>query len=168
MDQVLVNFLGGARKALGKEFNDPTLGTDDDKWQVLAQVPKFWSNLEWMPGAKAVWEFIIPYKPLVLSAAPPADLNPMCGPEKLEWCQRELGIGPERVFIVSRKEKKNYALSPDGPNLLVDDHPKNVNEWRAVGGEAILHSTVQETLFKLQHVLQNDPRYLQRSNRANG
>jgi 5'(3')-deoxyribonucleotidase len=91
MDQVLVNFLGGGRKALGREIND--LGMDNDKWPILInQNPTFWLNLEWMPNAQKIWERIRKKDVYVLTAIPSLELNPIAGPQKKLWCERELGI----------------------------------------------------------------------------
>jgi hypothetical protein len=149
MDQVLVNFLGGARKALGKEFNDPCLGPDHDKWLILAKLPAFWVNLEWMPGAQLLWHNIKGKNTYILSACPRKDENPMCPTEKKAWCERELGIPQSRVFTVDMIEKKNFAKD-DAPNLLIDDHLGNVLDWQAAGGIGIHHNTVPETLEELK------------------
>jgi len=147
LDQVLVNFLAGARKALGKEFNDPSLGTDPEKFRHLSDTCiNFWLNLEWMPGAESLWNQLRQYNPFILSATPPADIYPSCPAEKIQWCIDNLGITKDRVFIVSRKEKREFS-NPD--SLLIDDHPTNVREWRENGGTAILHHTVTETLNEI-------------------
>ena len=61
LDQVLVNFLGGAKKALYDagidiEFNAKDQHLEkDQKWEILKQVPKFWANLEFMPDGMILW-----------------------------------------------------------------------------------------------------------------
>lgn len=152
MDQVLVNFLGGARKALGKEFNDPSLGPDSNKWKLLATIPEFWTNLEWMPNANRLWTYIKDYDTYILSACPHPDDHPTCPDEKKEWCRIQLGVSHERVHTVRRSQKKDYAVVTGTPNLLIDDHPKNVLEWELAGGIAILHHTVPETLIALKQL----------------
>jgi len=155
MDQVLVNFLGGARRALGREFNDPALGSLESRWSALRQVEKFWLNLHWMPNASVLWSYLQEEakSSSILSAAPPNDDAPACKPEKIEWCGIQLGLSEDRVKVVKREEKKLFALSEDGrPNLLIDDHPRNVVEWREAGGLAIHHTSVYETLQVLKHL----------------
>jgi hypothetical protein len=149
MDQVLVNFLAGARAALGREFNDPCLGTDQEKWRKIQNIQGFWANLEWMPGAILLWERIKPYSPHILSAAPHEDDAPSCPAEKTIWCRQELVLPDERIHIVRRSEKKDFAVIDGVVNMLIDDHPRNVAEWREAGGIAILHTTVPETLREL-------------------
>lgn len=148
LDQVIVNFLGGARRALGREFNDPALGTDQEKWALLRAIPNFWIQLEWMPGGKMLWKRI-KEDAHILSAAPALEDAPSCPKEKRLWCWQELGVPDNRINIVRRDEKKNFAVIDGTINLLIDDHPKNVSEWVAAGGKAILHHTVPETLQQL-------------------
>jgi hypothetical protein len=150
MDQVLVNFLGGARKALGKEFNDPCLGHDNDKWVILATKPSFWLDLEWMPNAYALWKEIKDQNAFILTACPPIDLNPLCPDQKKAWCKVRLGVPSERVHTVSRLEKKEFAVTNGKPNLLIDDHHGNVADWCKAGGYAIHHFTIPETLNELR------------------
>ena len=146
-----MNFLLGTRRVLGKEFNDPSLGTDQEKWLLIEQAKGFWENLEWMPNAQTLWNRIKHCDPHVLSATPPPDLVPSCPGGKRIWCRENLVIPDTRVNLVSRIEKQKFALSDGTPNLLIDDHPKNVAEWTAAGGIAIMHSTVPETLKALDH-----------------
>src|ERR1700733_10590104 len=125
MDQVLVNFLKGAKLALGKEFNDPTLGTDEEKWKLIAKIPFFWVSLEWMPNAEMLWQEIKNQDTCVLSAAPSLEKAPDCPAEKKLWCQTNLKLDRDRVIIVERSEKQLFAKDVNGtPNLLIDDHPK--------------------------------------------
>ncbi len=88
LDQVIVNFLGGAKKALGREFNDPALGTDEDKWRIIRAIPDFWLTLEWMPNAVVLWERVRWLNTFVLTACPTLDENPLCAKQKVQWCSR--------------------------------------------------------------------------------
>lgn len=149
MDQVLVNFLAGARRALGREFNDPALGTDHQKWIEISKIHHFWINLDWMPGAEILWNRIKNYDTYILSAAPKPEDNPSCAPEKTIWCRQQLGVDQTRVLIVQRNEKQKFAKTNGHPNLLIDDHPHNVNDWLLAGGLAIYHTSIPETLREL-------------------
>ena len=37
------------------------------KWDKISQVENFWRDLEWMPGAKKLWNFLA-YAPSIMSA----------------------------------------------------------------------------------------------------
>ena len=62
MDQVLCNFMKGADAAVGGSF----VNTDkDERWAAINQTKGFWANLEWMPGAKSMYQFIEKYDPYI-------------------------------------------------------------------------------------------------------
>jgi FMN phosphatase YigB (HAD superfamily) len=150
LDQVLVNFLGGARNVLSKEFNDPSLGEDSNKWTTIRQVPRFWRDLDWMPNAQALWAEIKPYNPWILTATPSLKDAPNCAAQKIEWCVSHLEIPVHRIHTVRRREKRTFS----GPSkLLIDDHKMTYQEWSSDGGIAIWHQTVPETINLVQHHL---------------
>jgi 5'(3')-deoxyribonucleotidase len=151
MDQVLVNFLGGANQALRmqglRDFPDEDKET---KWEALKRVPKFWANLDPMPDGMALWKFIRGYNPIILST--PSRRMPTCRPEKIEWIRKHLGRVKE-THLVPREQKQNYAMTKDGkPNLLIDDHIKNINEWVAKGGIGIRHINTMKTISQLRRL----------------
>lgn len=150
MDQVLVNFLGGTKRVLGYEFNHPAVGTDYERWEKIRAVPNFWRNLQWMPEAKSLWNRLVPHGPHILSACPTPHEAPTCYMEKMSWCTEELQIVEHKVHLVFfRGDKKRFATTEGKPNLLIDDHSKNIIEWINAGGIAIHHHNVSETLAEL-------------------
>ena len=65
---------------------------------------------------------------------------------KTEWIGKHLSPPPAEIIVVqadidgsSADKKARYAMRGGVPNLLIDDHTKNVNAWRAAGGIAIHH-----------------------------
>ena len=87
MDQVLVNFMGGANKVLTAKGLQPfQQGEKDVKWEALRSVPKFWANLEPMSDAMMLWRYIKPHQPYILST--PSKRMATCKPEKLEWIRK--------------------------------------------------------------------------------
>ena len=56
MDQVLVNFVGGANKVLAAAGLKPFPEEEKNaKWEAMKQIPKFWANLEPMSDAMTLW-----------------------------------------------------------------------------------------------------------------
>ena len=83
LDQVLVNFMKGADAAVGGDF----VTTDKEtRWNSVNQTKGFWSNLEWMPGAKRLYQMIIKYNPSVLSAYTGRDSTSKIG--KMKWLKK--------------------------------------------------------------------------------
>jgi len=149
MDQVLVNLVGGANDALKKQgLSGFTELPKDERWAALNKVPNFWLNLESMPDGMMLWRFIKPYDPIILST--PSKRMPTSKPEKLKWIRKHLGRVKE-ALIVPRLDKQKYAVTKDGkPNLLIDDHIKNIEEWVAKGGIGIRHINTMRTISQLK------------------
>jgi 5'(3')-deoxyribonucleotidase len=149
MDQVLVNLLGGANRALQMQgLPDFTKAPKDVKWEALKQVPKFWANLDPMPDGMMLWRFIRQYDAAILST--PSKRMPTCESEKREWIRKHLG-NVRDVNIVPRDDKQKFAVTKDGkPNILIDDYKKNIDEWEAKGGIGIRHINTMQTLSQLR------------------
>lgn len=151
MDQVLVNFMGGANKALQAQGLPDFANADkEEKWEALKRVHKFWVNLDPMPDGMALWRFIKPYNPYILST--PSKRMPTCRPEKMEWIRKHLGRNVKEIHLVPREEKQNFAVLNGKPNLLIDDHKKNIDEWVAKGGIGIRHINTQNTISQLRRL----------------
>ena len=153
MDQVLADFLGGAEKALGASYTDKSYwmrdDTGDKKKELSKKEPNLFKNLEWMSDGKKLWNFIQRHEPAILSAFPSWNKNSRR--DKASWVNRHLNVSSEKVHLVKRPEKRRYAVSKKGqPNILIDDHPKNIKEWQAAGGIGILHRSASETIKKLK------------------
>ena len=148
MDGVLADFLGGALTVLNKKFNrDITIeeyATKFGKWETydyygitikqfwntIHHKKNFWYNLEPLPWAKELYEFLSSIGHVTIVTSPSAD--PRCALEKLRWLKKHLDIRSEAVFIGQRK----YLMAGNG--LLIDDYYANVENFRRFGGEAIL------------------------------
>ncbi len=146
LDQVLVAFLDGAKKAIGSDF--PT--TDkDERWNKINQTKGFWANLDWMPGSKRLHDFIMRYDPHVLSAFSGRDPTSKVG--KMKWLKKNTKFKRANIHLVKRAQKQAYAKNRDGnPNVLIDDYLKNINEWEAKGGIGIHHTSVSKTIAELK------------------
>ncbi len=155
MDGVLVNFERGAEEALGHSFDSSILDAVNrrDREQILALKDRFWVNLPEMPEMRRLWNVIAKHQAHILSAEATWDRE--AGVQysrigKLMWLKKHLGIPLMRTHIVRRTEKKDYAQSESGPNLLIDDFPKNIQEFQRAGGAAIHHTSVSQTLDELR------------------
>jgi hypothetical protein len=151
MDGVLVDFEKGALKALnaGKEPLDVALKKPDAK-KKIADTNGFWENLEQMPDAMKLWNFINRYEPRILTAYPTWDEGGKHG--KKIWVDKHLKLPHDRFFPVKRIEKQDYAKDTKTgmPNLLIDDHKKNIQEFEAAGGIGVLHINANDTISKLK------------------
>jgi 5'(3')-deoxyribonucleotidase len=153
MDQVLVDFLGGAEKVLGNSYANKTYWMDDksgDKKELLTQkAPNLFRDLGWMKDGKELWRFVLPHSPKILSAHP-TEWMPNSKKDKASWVQKNLKISDSDVHLVQRSMKRSYATTNGQPNVLIDDHPKNIKEWQRAGGIGILHQGTASTIQKLK------------------
>ena len=147
LDQVLVNFIKGAENAIGGDFASVD---KDERWNKINQNKGFWSNLEWMPGAKRLYQFIEKYDPYVLSAYSGRDPSSKNG--KMKWLAKNTSWKKSRINLVKRADKKKYAMTDGKPNILIDDYIKNINEWEKKGGIGVHHTEVGKTLADLKRL----------------
>ena len=137
----------GAEKAIGGSFASADKET---RWNAINQTKGFWANLEWMPGAKRLWDFISKYDTEILSAYSGRDPTSRTG--KLKWLSKNTKIKRGKINLVMRSDKQKYATTNGKPNILIDDYIKNINEWEAKGGIGVHHTNVSKTIAELKRL----------------
>ena len=147
MDQVLVDFIGGAEEVIDMPFAQ---ADKNDRWEAIKNTKNFWANLDWMPGAKRLYSFIAKYDPHILSAASGRDVN--VRPGKLKWLSKNTKIKRSNINIVKREDKQKFAMTDEKPNVLIDDYLKNITQWEAKGGIGVHHTEVGKTLAELKRL----------------
>tara|TARA_B100000482_G_C12496457_1_gene254799 strand:+ start:170 stop:685 length:516 start_codon:yes stop_codon:yes gene_type:complete len=145
MDEVLCAFLKGAKKAIGGDFPSED---KDKRWKLISQTKDFWANLDWMPGAERLHDFITRYDAYILSAYSNRDRNSKVG--KMKWLKKNTKFKKANIHLVMRSEKQIYAMTDGKPNVLIDDYMKNIKEWDAKGGIGIHHTNVGKTISELK------------------
>jgi len=147
MDMVLVNLIKGADAAVGGSFVDTP---KDERWNKVNQVKGFWANLEWMPSAKRLYQFIARYDAHILSAY--TDRDPTSRAGKMKWLNRNTDFKRSNINLVLRSQKQKFATTDGKPNILIDDYKKNIGEWEAQGGIGIHHTNVIKTISDLKRL----------------
>ena len=146
MDMVLVDFLKGAEKVVGQPF---AKSDNKTRWSKISGTKDFWANLEWMPGAKKLYQRVAKYDTHILSAYSGKDPNSIKG--KVEELGKNTSVPRSKIHLVKREAKKAFAKNKDEkPNVLIDDYIKNVQEWESAGGIGIRHTNVSKTLAELK------------------
>ena len=150
MDGVIVNLEKGAFKVHGKQLSDVKR---PERWDKISDTKDFWKNLEWMPGSKKLWNFLKPYKPSIMSAYAKNEPNSAQGKE--DWLKKNVEKLPRsRINLVMRSDKQRFARDgrTQAPNILIDDHEKNIREWESKGGIGIHHTSVERTIARLKEI----------------
>ena len=140
-----------------KAFKKISNGVHPDKYEDDNGEKKFfalihdngidwWSGMEWMPNAKALWAYLKPYNPTILSAP---SKNPISKKGKKLWVAKNVGNVP--AIYVPRKDKAKNAKHNA---ILIDDNAKTCKEWKSKGGIAIHHTSVSDTLKKLKAIIE--------------
>jgi 5'(3')-deoxyribonucleotidase len=153
LDGVLADFLAAASKALGRKITPKTPKLNNADWRQIRATEGYWEHLKFFASGRKLWSYIRKYQQVILSALPVSNTE-WSIKGKRAWVSSNLpSVSGSRLLLVQRKEKQKYAKNASGrPNILIDDHPKNIREWEAAGGTGILHKSgaVDKTLAKLK------------------
>lgn len=105
-------------------------------------ISDFFSNLDWTPDGKNLWNFLRPYNPWILTGG--SDGNDVTN-GKIDWCRKNLNIDLNKIIVDSNKSR--YASSNA---ILIDDYYKNVNDFRQAGGIGIIHLNSANSIDQLK------------------
>jgi len=146
MDGVIADFLKFTSSHLGHPFKD-------EYWKDLPDDTFY--QLPLMPDARKLWGFISKYNPFILTAIPRSGRGPIskrAADDKKRWMKKHFGVPENRVYAVSRVDKAQFAKDGrDGrPNLLIDDHAKNIQAFTKIGGLGIVHTSASNTIAEMK------------------
>lgn len=125
-----------------------------DKLAKEADMVPFFANMPWEENGEKLlnWfkEHKVPYTFLTRPVKPPKDQD--CIEGKKQWLQAQGLTSP----VIFERDKEKYAVSNGKPNILIDDHPGNIEKWNAAGGIGIRYFPKQcdEVLEQLEDLLQ--------------
>lgn len=106
--------------------------------------------MPWMADGRALWEFIKPLQPTILSQLPD-ETWARCMPEKVRWCVRELGHDVQVIVAMKSHGKGQYAAPG---YVLIDDGPAQHRVgWEAAGGAFIHHVDTRRTIAALKALM---------------
>jgi len=148
MDGVLADFENGIKNMIGGKFSDA-------RWDELPD--DFFLQLEPMKDAKQLWGFIGKYDPFILTAIPRSSRGPIAAraaDDKARFMKRWFGLEQKDMYPVSRKNKANFAVDGrDGrPNILIDDHLGNIQEFSKARGIGVHHTSASNTIKQLKEI----------------
>src|SRR5210317_1760952 len=150
MDGVLVDFEKQLVDTIKMPISDWMKLDRKKRWDPVTARTDFWSTAPWNNEGKKLLDFVKKYNPHILSAYVEHSHDPNCIPGKSHWARTNLGIGINRINLVKRVQKQNYAKVVGEPAILIDDYKKNTDQFTQRGGIGILHTTTSNTINQLK------------------
>lgn len=154
MDGVLANFDKGIREMCGMEPMGQDSKDDDIMWARAKEAGHFYDKLEPLPGAIEMYNVLtkIPGVRVEILTGIPKSRRGLdtAGEDKTNWAHRYLSPYL-KVNIVYTEEKPKFVTGKDC--VLIDDLKKNIDNWEAMGGTGILHTSANETLNILKKLI---------------
>ena len=120
--------------------------SDREMWEEVNKVPHWFLNLDPMPDAFELWEFLEPYNPTILTAIPRTAQKEHAAEDKRQWVKNHLGDNVN-VITCYGIEKQLHA-NPSA--ILIDDSGRNIGQWINKGGIGILHRDAFNTISALK------------------
>lgn len=160
MDGVLVDMDGGFKKISGgllpKEYE--AKNGKNSFWTLVNQYPNFWIDLEPLPDAKILWDYIRDnFKnppPVVLSAGQGTRIKE----QKTAWIRKHIDPSVRVIIATSGVNKPQYIINGATTNLthiLLDDTNKNITAWEnsGKGRIALLHRNAADSINLIQSII---------------
>jgi len=159
MDGVLTDMDGGFKRISGgltpKEYS--IINGKNSPWKLIGTVPNFWLNLDKLPDANVLWNFIrMNFKtppPVVLSAG----MGSIVLSQKKQWIHTHIDSTATVLIAQSGQKKSDCTLSIHGrvTHVLIDDTQKNVDVWQNKSPDhiAIFHKNALSSIDQLKAFL---------------
>lgn len=160
MDEVLVDFRGGACKVHGLSLDHvdqrtlelncwdlaPTIGIDTDQfWDPIHKAGhQFWQELEPLPWFDALVSLLSKHEWFIVTSP---SRCPSSYYGKMLWIHRYLGAKFHNVFLNSNKHLFGYVPR----SVLIDDRADNCTKFATHGGKAILFPSIGNVLRHYRH-----------------
>lgn len=154
LDGVVADFIKGMRKLI-PDYSEEQYETDSKyrsmMWNAVKEYSDqgndFWYDLELMPDAMVLWNYVRDFDPQILTAT--GDPRYGAGEQKRRWVAKH--FGPDVPVNLARKAREK-AQHAGGNRILIDDKEKAINPWREAGGIGILHTSAASTIAQLQQL----------------
>lgn len=155
MDHVVADFTTHYQQVTGFPWDNSK--SVHERWSPLdGKETQFFRN---MPAYAGAAEFVRTITKLgeslglevrFLTAIPSRHHFPTAHAEKIDWVVDKLGSKLEVAIGPFAKDKASHCRAGD---ILIDDNPLNINQWRAAGGIGILHTALAISLTELRNHL---------------
>lgn len=136
----------------GKTFPQLRKNDKDDGFQNFVDSERkkghsVFGKLALMPDAQQLWDYIVKYKPSILTATGVPEEQAIA--EKIKWVHDNLN-GFDNIITVKKSILKAKYAAPS--HILIDDREKSIKPWRKADGIGILHTSAADTISQLQEL----------------
>ena len=126
--------------------------SDEELWQNLEKEYHLFATLKMIPDStRIVTHLLHPslgHKVSFLTALPrPTGRLITADQDKRDWLAKNISKRIPVHTVVGGKNKYKFITSPN--DVLVDDYRRNIDGWINAGGIGILHTSIDDTLDKL-------------------
>lgn len=156
MDGVICDLFGEIERIMGKSMAEirKNKNTFSKIWYKVDKIgTKFWSNMPWTPGGKELWNYIKNYNVKILTAVPYSsdskESAKIARKGKIEWIRKNIKFTPYEIVYHPKDKTKSTCKNC----ILIDDTPKNIEEWNDAGGIGIHYINTSDTIRKLKQIL---------------
>lgn len=145
LDGVLANFEGKAIELFGAKWRDEL---EKPNWGEFSKFTNLYEILEPMHDAKYLWQYITArYEDVqILTAIPKRAHFPNAVNDKRAWVYKHFGSNV-RVNFGPYAQDKQYHCKPS--DILIDDMLINCEQWNTNNGNAILHTSAEDSIKSL-------------------
>lgn len=153
LDGVLANFSKGVERFFDEVHNEDRYEDDPAyrkrMWDAIREYHKdggeLWYELDLMPDAMKLWDYVKDHKPEILSATGDPKYN--AEDQKRRWVKEK--ICPKVKVNIVRKAADKHKFA-DENHILIDDKEKAIKPWKDAGGIGIIHTSAANTIKELK------------------
>lgn len=155
LDGVLADFAKGVQQKIipswSEGASDANKKLDREMWKGIFHYQKkggfFWYDLDQMPDASVLWNYVKQFNPQILTAAGNPEYN--ADEQKHRWVAEH--FGSNIVVHVVRKSADKAGFATPGA-ILIDDKRKSLDPWEAAGGIGVHHKSAANTIAQLRQL----------------
>ena len=150
LDGVLANMEGYVRAHFGDNWKAEI---EKPNWGLVGDIhQRLYRDLHPMEDAHTLWNFLNEtyHDVQVLTAIPKRAHFPYAVNDKREWVHKHFGKNVKVNFGPYAYDKQFHCKPGD---ILIDDMQINIDQWNAVGGYGILHTSAESSLEEFAKVI---------------